>query len=316
MASTPPRSRSERNPRASEGLETLPAAWRRLLSGHPAGPERAAGEVLGFLFELAPEELGPAARLDVAPVLLTAQPHGRYARAQPLDGRRLAQAGLPPVEQRLAASVFGLPQVPRKGRSYARLAGGVGDALLTEMLDVAPCLLGGVAGLRLARGRGHALVWAWQVEADGRQRLLPVLPRGQRLLRVGGLWYLDPERAEIGPLEGGTDDAVLLDAPPLPAESSAAMALALPRSALAQRVPLPRVFGAPERAAIPPKPVLTLHALSRHARLAAGTPPLAYARLNFEYAGELLPGRGGEGLVRRVRSASQRAGVLTSRAPA
>ena len=302
MASTPPRSRSERNPRASEGLETLPAAWRRLLSGHPAGPERAAGEVLGFLFELAPEELGPAARLDVAPVLLTAQPHGRYARAQPLDGRRLAQAGLPPVEQRLAASVFGLPQVPRKGRSYARLAGGVGDALLTEMLDVAPCLLGGVAGLRLARGRGHALVWAWQVEADGRQRLLPVLPRGQRLLRVGGLWYLDPERAEIGPLEGGTDDAVLLDAPPLPAESSAAMALALPRSALAQRVPLPRVFGAPERAAIPPKPVLTLHALSRHARLAAGTPPLAYARLNFEYAGELLPGRGGEGLVRRVRN--------------
>ena len=302
MASTPPRSRSERNPRASEGLETLPAAWRRLLSGHPAGPERAAGEVLGFLFELAPEELGPAARLDVAPVLLTAQPHGRYARAQPLDGRRLAQAGLPPVEQRLAASVFGLPQVPRKGRSYARLAGGVGDALLTEMLDVAPCLLGGVAGLRLARGRGHALVWAWQVEADGRQRLLPVLPRGQRLLRVGGLWYLDPERAEIGPLEGGTDDAVLLDAPPLPAESSAALALALPRSALAQRVPLPRVFGAPERAAIPPKPVLTLHALSRHARLAAGTPPLAYARLNFEYAGELLPGRGGEGLVRRVRN--------------
>ena len=302
MASTPPRSRSERNPRVPEGLETLPAAWRRLLSGHPAGPERAAGEVLGFLFELAPEELGPAARLDVAPVLLTAQPHGRYARAQPLDGRRLAQAGLPPVEQRLAASVFGLPQVPRKGRSYARLAGGVGDALLTEILDVAPCLLGGVVGLRLARGRGHALVWAWQVEADGCQSLLPVLPRGQRLLRVGGLWYLDPERAEIGPLEGGTDDAVLLDAPPLPPESSAALALALPRSALAQRVPVPRVFGVPERAAIPPKPVLTLHALSRHARLAAGTPPLAYARLNFEYAGELLPGRGGEGRVRRVRN--------------
>jgi len=302
VASTPPRSRSERNARETEGLEILPAAWRRLLSGHPAGPERAAGEVLGFLFELAPEELSPAARLDVAPVLLTAQPHGRYARAQPLDGRRVAQAGLPPVEQRLAASVFGLPQVPRKGRSYARLAGGVGDALLTEILDVAPCLLGGVAGLRLARGRGHTLVWTWQVEADGRQRLLPVLPHGQRLLRAGGLWYLDPERAEIGPLEGGVDDAVLLDAPPLPPESSAAMAQALPRSALAQRVPAPRVFGAPERATIPPKPVLTLHALSRHARLAAGTPPLAYARLNFEYAGELLPGRGGEGLVRRVRN--------------
>ncbi|KGI79212.1 DEAD/DEAH box helicase, partial [Oleiagrimonas soli] len=50
-----------------------------------------------------------------------------------------------------------------------------------------------------------------------------------------------------------------------------------------------------------PEPVLTLRALTRHARLAAGTPPLAYARLAFDYGGERLPSRGGEPHVRRVR---------------
>ena len=52
----------------------------------------------------------------------------------------------------------------------------VGDTLLAEMLEAAPCLLGGVAGLRLSRGKSHALDWHWQIEADGRQRLLPQLP--------------------------------------------------------------------------------------------------------------------------------------------
>jgi hypothetical protein len=67
-------------------------------------------------------------------------------------------------------------------------------------------------------------------------------------------------------------------------------------------VPLPQVFGELRRSQLAPKPVLTLHALTRHARLAAGTPPLGYARLAFDYAGERLPGRGGEPLVRRVRN--------------
>ncbi|MEN6538138.1 MAG: DEAD/DEAH box helicase, partial [Mizugakiibacter sp.] len=195
----------------------------------------------------------------------------------------------------------GLPQTQRKGRSYAHLSGAVADALLVEILDVAPCFLGGIAGLRLARGRARPLRWHWDTLRDGQQRLLPQLEHGARVVRVDALWFLDPERAELGPLDGPVEEAALLDAPPLAPEHSEALRAALAGSALEGRVPPPRVFAAPQRADLKPKPVLTLHALTRHARLAAGTPPLAYARLAFDYGGERLPGRGGEALVRRVR---------------
>src|SRR5690606_36466812 len=112
------------------------------------------------------------AGLDVAPVLLAVAEHGRYARPTPLDSHLLPQAPLPPHEQRLAAAVLGLPQDQRKGRSYVRLDGHIGDSLLTELLDTAPCFLGGLAGLRLSRGKAHPLLWHWQLEQDGSQRLL------------------------------------------------------------------------------------------------------------------------------------------------
>ena len=296
MGSTPSRIRP---PAAEPQLISLPAAWRRLFL-RPAPTPDAAG-VLGFLLELTAPDGQAAAELDVAPVLLTALGNSRYARPLPLDAKRLGQGGLSLPQQRLASSLLGLPQVPRKGRSYARLAGALGDLLLNEMLDSAPCLFGGVAGLHMQRGTGKPLRWHWQLEADGRQRLLPTLHPGQRLLRIGALWVLDAEHASLCPFEGEADAAALLDAPPLPPESSAALATLLPGTRWAGRIPAPQQFAAVARAELSPKPVLTLHALTRHARLAAGAPPPAYARLSFEYGGERLPGRGGEGLVRRVR---------------
>ena len=59
--------------------ETLPLAWRRLLSA----PKPAAADehgVLGFFLEVMPEEGAAYARLDVAPVLLATAEHGRYVR--------------------------------------------------------------------------------------------------------------------------------------------------------------------------------------------------------------------------------------------
>ncbi|MES1154626.1 MAG: ATP-dependent helicase, partial [Rhodanobacter sp.] len=106
--------------------EALPQAWRRLL----AAPKPAVADdrgVLGFFLEVMPEEGAAFARLDVAPVLLAVVEHGRYARPAPLDSRHLAQSSLQPHEQRLAATMLGLPQSVRKGRSYARLGGHVGD---------------------------------------------------------------------------------------------------------------------------------------------------------------------------------------------
>src|SRR5579883_3179348 len=285
--------------RAPEKSGALPAAWQRLLSE----PRRRtpSDSVLGFLLELV-NDAPPVARVEVAPVLLEPVPGGRLGRAVPLDPKQLTQAGLPGPMLRLAAGVLGLPQTQRKGRSYAHLSGEFGDALLVEILDSAPCLLGGVAGLRLTRGKPRALNWHWQMEADGRQRLLPELPASQRLLRVGGLWYLDPERSELGGFEGSIDEVPWLDAPPLSPECGDALAHAIQSSPYANRIPAPRAFAAVERAELAPKPVLTLNALTRHARIGAGTPPLAYARLAFDYGGERLPGRGGEALVRRVRN--------------
>ncbi|HZX70753.1 MAG TPA: DEAD/DEAH box helicase [Rhodanobacter sp.] len=281
--------------------DALPLAWRRLLAAlKPAAAESHA--VLGFFVEIIPGEGEAFAHVDVAPVLLTVAEHGRYSRPVPLDSRHLVQSPLPPHEQRLAASVLGLPLSVRKSRSYARLGGHVGDSLLAEALDTAPCFLGGLGGLRLSRGKSHQLNWHWQMEVDGNQRLLPVLPNNQRLLRIDALWYLDVERATLGLFDAAAEETPWLELPSLKHEHARRLRTRLPNSRLATRIPLPHVFAEIKRSQLAPKPVLILHALTRHARLAAGTPPLGYARLAFDYSGERLPGRGGEPLVRRVRN--------------
>ena len=281
--------------------ESLPLPWQRLLAAsRPDAHDDQA--VLGFFLEVMPEEGLPCGRLDAAPVLLASVEHGRYARPVPLDSRHLAQSPLSPHEQRLAATLLGLPQSVRKSRSYARLGGHVGDTVLAEILDTAPCFLGGLAGLRLSRGKSHPLNWHWQMTPDGSQRLLPTMPPGQRLLRIDSLWYLDPEHATLGLLDGPAEENRWTELPALKPEDGRRLRQSLPGSRLATRLPLPQVFGELRRSQLAPKPVLILHALTRHARLAAGTPPLGYARLAFDYAGERLPGRGGEPLVRRVRN--------------
>ncbi len=288
------------SPRA--GSDRLPVAWRKLLAAPAVGAASREPGVLGFFFEVLSDEGAPYGRLDVAPVTLSVAEHGRFVRPVPLDSKLLARTTLPSHEQRLATTVLGLPQALRKGRSYAHLAGHVGDALLAEMLDTAPCFLGGLGGLRLSRGRSHQLNWHWQLEQDGSQRLLPALGHSQRPLRLDTLWYLDAERAELGHLEAPAEESHWLDLPPLKYDEAPGLCATLPHSRLAHRVPAPQVLGELQREELAPKPVLTLHALTRHARLAAGTPPLAYARLAFDYAGERLPSRGGEPLVRRVRN--------------
>ncbi|TAN03229.1 MAG: ATP-dependent helicase, partial [Rhodanobacteraceae bacterium] len=281
----------------------LPAEWVRLIDaadGDPAvAPRRAP--TLGFLLELFQDEPS-IARVEVAPVLLETVAKGHLGRAVPLDSKQLLNAALPEAETRLAASVLGLPQIQRKGRTYAHLAGPFGDALLREILTAAPSLLGGVAGLRLALGQPRPLEWEWQLERDGRQRLLPKLPAHQRLVRIGGLWYLDAERAEFGPLDGDAAEVALVGAPPLSPECAEALAQRIAASPWAARIPAPQAFAAVQRSDLAPKPVTIFQALTRHARIGAGTPPLAYARLAFDYGGECLPGRGGEAVVRRVRN--------------
>ncbi len=292
----------QRQPSSSRDDEIpLPSEWRQLLAAPRPVAEGEHG-VLGIFLEVLSEEGAAFARLEAAPVVLATVEHGRYARPAPMNSKHLLHSHLQPREQRLAATLLGLPQCQRKSRSYAHLGGHVGAALLAEMLDTTPCFLGGLAGLALSRGKSHQLNWQWQMQPDGSQRLLPALPHSQRLLRIDGLWYLDAERATLGMLEAPAEETHWLELPPLKHEHGRRLAQSLPDSRLTSRIPLPQVFAELRRAQMAPKPVLTMHALTRHARLAAGTPPLGYASLAFDYAGERLPGRGGEPLVRRVRN--------------
>lgn len=290
--------------------EELPDNWRRMLSSgsdergirQPGNHAARTSGNLGFFLELESNGTG-AARLDAAPVLLadSRRGHGHGPRVHPLDARRLRQVPLSTMEQRLASAVLGLPQSHRKGRSYARLGGPLGDNLLAEMLDTTPCFLGGIAGLKLARGASMPLEWRFELLPDGSQRPEPALRPGQRVIRAHGLWYLDPENAIIGPLEGPASEVEILDWPALEPAAAAELAKTLPSSPLAERMRPPTVFAPPRSHSQPPQPLLRLNALSRHARLSAGTPPLGFCRLAFDYGGELLPSRGGAATVRRVR---------------
>jgi superfamily II DNA or RNA helicase len=297
------RSNPDEDPRQGTVATSLPAAWQHALDVITEGrakADAAPAPTLGFFFELVPDA-APVSRLEVAPVLLESVGRGRLGRAVPLDSRQLSQAPLPEAKLQLAAAVLGLPQAARKGRSYARLSAALGDDLLRQILDSAPSLLGGVAGLRLTLGEPHPLEWEWRLERDGRQRLLPKLAAHRRLLQIGGLGYLDLERAEVGPLDGTPGEVDLIDAPPLAPEHTQALAGAIARLPRGVGIPVPRAFDAVQRSDLAPRPIMVFQALTRHARIGAGTPPLAYARLAFDYGGERLPGRGGEALVRRVR---------------
>lgn len=271
---------------SADSPSELPGPWRKLLAGQAAGDADHVGNTsLGFFLELIhPDHV--AAHLEAAPVLLTRTSRKHPLKATPLDSRLLTQARLTPAEQRLAASVLGLPTTTRKGRHYAHLNAPLAGALLADMLDTTPCFLGGVAGLHLARGKSRTLSWHWQHQDDGRQRLYPDLPRGQQLLDTGGLWYLDVEHAQLGMLHGSHDLARLLRAPALHPGQTLAFTQALANSSLAGKLPAPQVFDTPRPLDASPVPTLDLHALSRHPRLKdpAGM-PLSYARLGFDYAG-------------------------------
>src|SRR5690625_51708 len=289
-----------RKPRHSD--TDLPGAWQTLLAGSGRKAAHDARGSLGFFLELVRGENGAAATLEAAPVLLTPKTRGKPAHTAPLDAEHLAHTRLTAAEQRLAASVLGQPPNTRKGRHYACLTGPSGDALLTDMLDTTPCFLGGVAGLHLARGKSRRLTWHWTTAADGTQQLTPRLPRHWQLLRLGSLWYLDAESAELGPLDGDHDTLPWLDAPPLAPEHSAALAQALAASPLKGKIPAPRVFEARKTIDRSPTPLVTLHALIRHPLLPAGSAPLGYARLGFDYAGVQLSGRSDAPEVRRIRN--------------
>ncbi len=286
----------------------LPPEWRRLLSleyqSEPAPqipkPNSDTESTLGFFLDFCHEK-GQLAELEAAPVLLARNPDGALEQAEAIDSEQVLEGRLTPHENSLLQAVLALPQSNRKGRTYARIAGTDGDELLARMLSEASCFLGGIAGFWLRHGEPRSAKWVWQINPDGSQQAQPQLPAGQHALKVGQLWYVDPESSELGRLDGPLARAGLIDAPALEPEQAQHLSEALADSALGGLLAAPTVFAEPKVLDRVPAPCLTLHALTRHARLAAGMPPLAYVRLAFDYGGVRLTGLESDPEVRRVR---------------
>ncbi len=286
---------------ATPATDTAMARWRKLLRGAAPAFGHGGPASLGFFLEIVQDTGTRAAGLEAAPVLLLRAGHKHPAKVTPLDSRLLARSRLTVAEHRLACSVLGLPCSVRKHRHYARIAGPLADTLLTDMLDTAPCFLGGVAGLHLSRGKSQTLAWHWTHQGEGIQRLQPVLAESHKLLDLGSLWYLDTERAQLGMLQAAPGAARLLDAPDLAPEHSAAFARALAASPLADRLPVPQVFEDIRHIDTSPVPVLELHASTPSAKPKSGTDTvLGHARLHFDYAGVPLASTHAEASERRV----------------
>ncbi len=308
MQNAPARSTRDQAPGTGHATGALPVEWQRILAvkasqSAPSAigpPEEMAEGILGFYFDFSHEQ-GQLAELEAAPVLLRRGPDGEVLQADAIDPAQTPGCDLSGAEAALLERVLALDHVPRKGRFYAHVAGPDADALLAAMLAGARCFLGGIAGFWLRRGPPRHTGWAWHVHADGSQKLLPRLPPGQHALRIGHLWYVDPESSSLGPIEDALVNAGVLDAPALNPDQAAVLANGMAGSALADRIPLPTVFDPPREVDRAPHTQLTLHALTRHARLAAGTPPLAYVGLAFDYVGVRLTGHESEAQPCRVQ---------------
>lgn len=206
---------------------------------------------------------------------------------------------------RIARLQIGDPQA-RSGHWFA-LTGRHGEALLEELLaSGAPCFWQKPANGELRRGEDQALDWRWSAAANGEQTLQSSATAATGLIAVDGLWQWDPGAHSLNRLTGGTTDlaGALLRLTPLPPEQAAGLAEAWRAHPRLAALPAPRVFVAGPPRRDPPVPVLRLLQQPLKPRHGAGkldtAEHLPCARLEFDYAGQRLPGPAGAGLVTRI----------------
>ena len=199
--------------------------------------------------------------------------------------------GLDPDEFRLVATLRMRAANQDEREECFRLAGSADEDLLLELLATLPCFFEKPSKGRLRAGIARALRIGWDARDDGTQKLVLSVDAASPksvLLRVGGLWYLDPERSEIGRVDGEARLAeAVLRAPPLLPEQVPLLLERWKDAPLLATLPKPVPTGAIERRQIQPVAVLTLRAfavVANGSRYQAGC-----ARLSFDYGGVQLP---------------------------
>src|SRR5690606_32010059 len=163
--------------------------------------------------------------------------------------------------------------------------------LLESLLATLPCFFDKVSAGRITAGPMRALRIGWLAGADGTQKLalsVDATSPDTLLLRIGGLWYFDPQSREIGHVDGDTRIAeAVLRAPPLLPEQVPLLMERWRDTPLLAALPPPAIARV-ERIEVEPSPLLVLHGIAATAnggaRYRAGV-----ARLAYDYAGARVP---------------------------
>ncbi|MFI4970557.1 MAG: SWIM zinc finger domain-containing protein, partial [Lysobacterales bacterium] len=201
-------------------------------------------------------------------------------------------SGLDAEEFRLVATLRMRTAAHTGAGEWFELRGPSDEALMEDLLTTLPCFFEKPAAGRLKTGGARALRIGWQAREDGTQKLALSVDAASpktRLLRVGGLWYVDPATREVGRVDGEARLAeAVLRAPPLLPEQVPLLMERWQDAPLLATLPKPAATGAVERREVQPLAVLTLRAVpalaTGGARYLAGN-----VRLAFDYAGVRLP---------------------------
>ncbi|MCK9538971.1 SNF2-related protein [Dokdonella sp.] len=283
---------------AAPSADARLAAWRAWLEGlksqapapAPSRPERICGIVLRRTDE------GVLPGLRAQPTWFRPGKRGGLVAPQAMQRSATDPApwfDLEAAAFQLVASVRMCAPTPGEvpGEWFALRDAG-GGALLERLVEGLPCFHDKPATGRLGIGPTRALRIGWQQHEDGSQQLTLSVDGASReawLLRVDGLWYLDPGVPELGRVDGEVRLAeAVLRAPRLLPEQVPLLQARWQDTPLLAALPAPVGTGQIERREVAPVPVVSLRAVpTREWRSAEAE--IGAVRLAFDYGDVRLP---------------------------
>lgn len=240
-----------------------------------------AGQRIVYLLEATPD-----GGVIVRPCKTRLRKDGRYGRLSPYQGDGSTGAGF-----LTAADLRVLPLLPRYGGPLDPVRV---PLVLRELAALGRAYWEDPAGPPLAAGGERPGGFRWQLDEDGRQRLVgETRDHGVPAVVLRGLppWYVEPETGRVGPVATGVPErlaATLLAAPALSAGDVAELAEPLRR--LGDTVPVPRVPERREITGATPVPCLSLECRVLEPEAYGGAEDAdAVAALRFDYAGVAVP---------------------------
>ena len=256
-------------------------------------PSRAERADALCAFVLRADAAGAIPQLLAQPVTVKQGKRGGYIAPQPLQPTPFdldPWSRLSGDEFRHVAALRMRPRIIAPGGEWYGLRGATDEAFLQELVGSQLCFFEKPAGGQLTIGPTRALRIGWDAREDGTQKLALSVDEASpktKLLRIDGLWYVDPVAHELGRIDGDVRLAeAVLRSPPLLPEQVPLLMERWQDAPLLAALPKP-VAATIETRESTPTPLLTLRAISARQN---GLPYQAGAlRLAFDYGGIRLP---------------------------